>query len=193
MKYAAAAILGALLTAPLTAQDPEFVRAWELAQRNAPRTIGWTARIAPANEPGTPMVIHGQVFQKDGVSPAPGVVVFAYQTDRGGQYNVADRPDWRLRGWARTDAKGRFEFHTIRPGSYPTGGTAAHVHITIHSPSLHRRWTPELQFTDDPLVSQRDRQRPAAMGKFGGVRPVTKRNGVQHVEYNIRIDESGRF
>jgi protocatechuate 3,4-dioxygenase beta subunit len=121
------------------------------------------------------------------------VVVFAYQTDRGGRYNTADRPGWRLRGWARTDAKGRFQFHTIRPGSYPNGQTAAHVHITIHGPGLSRRWTPELQFTDDPLVSQRDRQRSGAMGKFGGVRPVTRRNGVQHVEYNIRIDESGWF
>lgn len=172
------------------AQDPEWLRMYEAAQRQRPRTIASTARIAPANEPGTPLVIHGRIFQRDGKTPAPGITVFAYQTDRTGVYGEGV---WRLRGWARSDAEGRFTFHTIRPGSYPSSRNPAHVHLTIEGPNLPRRWTSELHFADDPFVTEAAKRRSQALGAFGAVRPVTTRGGAQHIDYNIRISDEGRF
>ena len=53
--------------------------------------------------------------------PVPGVDVFAYQTDQHGIYAAPGAADpWRLKGWAVTDAQGRFEFRTIRPAAYPS-------------------------------------------------------------------------
>jgi protocatechuate 3,4-dioxygenase beta subunit len=191
MKCMTAAAL--LVAASAVAQDVEWVRQWEQIQRGRPAAIGSVARIAPVNEPGTPLVIHGRVFKEDGVTPAPGVVVFAYHTDTTGVYNRNGARGYRLHRWAKTDKEGRFEFQTIRPGSYPRSRIPAHVHLTIDGPGLPRRWTDELRFENDPFITEAQRRASAAAGKFGAIRPVTVRNGVHHVDFNLRIEESARF
>ncbi len=173
------------------AQDNDWVRQWERANRSRPENMPTIARIAPLAEPGIPLVVHGQVFQSDGVTPAANVVVFAYHTDRTGVYN--NGPGWRLYGWARSGKDGRFEFRTIRPGSYPRGRNPAHIHVTIDGPGLPRRWTSEVEFLDDAYLTDSLRKESAARGKFGSIRPVAVRNGIQHVDYAIRVEEVGRF
>lgn len=175
-------LLALFLAVVLHAQDLDWVRDWENAQRARPTSIASVARIAPANELGTPLVVHGRVFGQDG-KPAVGVVVFAYQTDATGVYNVGNARGWRLRGWARSDAQGRFEFRTIRPGSYPGSRNPSHIHITIDGPRLPRRWAEEVNFRDDPFVSASSKH----------ALPVTTRAGVQHVDYTIRIAAGGTF
>ena len=163
--------------------DPEWLRRWDFAQRSRPASIASTARIAPATEPGTPLVVHGRVVKGDGKTAAPGIVVFAYQTDRTGVYHARGEMMWRLRGWARTDANGRFEFRTIRPGSYPGGGNPAHVHFTIDGPGVPRRWVADdLHFAGDPDLPRSVR---------GAT--VTTRGRVQHVDHTIVIRDTGRF
>jgi hypothetical protein len=178
------------------AQDREFVRAYERVQAAKPPRIESVSRIAPESEPGTPLVINGRVFQADGRTPAgAGITVFAYHTDRHGLYDEpsAGPHSWRLRGWAVTDADGRFTFHTIRPASYPNATVPQHVHLHLEGPDLPRRWTSELQFDDDPKVTARQRESSTRAGMFGGVRPVTQRDGVDHVEINLRIENRGLF
>lgn len=176
-------------------QDREFVRAYERAQAMKPASVGSTARIAPESEPGEPMVIDGRVFQRDGRTPAAGITVFAYQTDAQGLYDApANGPhSWRLKGWAVTDAEGRFQFRTIRPASYPNSTVAQHVHLHLEGPGVQRRWTTELHFADDPKLSARERAASERAGEFGGVRPVTMRNGVAHVQVNLKIEDRGLF
>lgn len=185
----------AALAAGAVSQDREFARAYDRAQAQKPASIASDARIAPANEPGDPLVINGRVLQTDGRTPAPGVTIFAYQTDRTGVYDVpaAGPHSWRLKGWAITDAQGRFTFRTIRPASYPNATVPQHVHLHLEGPNLPRRWTTELQFDDDPKIGARERQASAAAGMFGGVRPVTRRNGIDHVEINLKIENRGLF
>jgi len=170
------------------AQDLEYLQALERAQRDRPRTLSANGRIAPANEPGTPFVIHGRVFRADGVTPAPDIIVFAYHTDAAGHYDVpsAAAHSWRLRGWVRTDANGHFEFTTIRPAPYPNRKSAAHVHFSIEGPGVPRQsWG--LMFEGDPLLTDAERDESARAGHFGMVRPVENRDGVQHVTLDIRI------
>jgi protocatechuate 3,4-dioxygenase beta subunit len=83
------------------------------------------------------LVIHGRVFREDGRTPAPDILVFAYHTDARGHYDVPSSGphSWRLRGWVKTDAQGRFQFTTIRPAPYPNRNTAAHVHFVIEGPA----------------------------------------------------------
>ena len=172
----------ALVATFVVAQDFDWVREWERAQRGRPANVPSIARIAHAAEPGTPLIVHGRVL--NGSKPAPNVVVFAYQTDRTGVYNHKGQRGWRLQGWARSDAQGRFEFRTIRPGSYPKSTNPAHIHVTLDGPGLSRRWTQEIEFADDPLIRDKTKK---------GVLPVTVRNGVQHVNYTIRITDEGKF
>jgi protocatechuate 3,4-dioxygenase beta subunit len=120
-----------ITTATLGAQDVEYQRAVERAQQQRPATLTSTARIAPTSEPGSPLIVHGQLLNIDG-SPAAGGVVFAYHTDRAGLYDKRENGphSWRLRGWVKTGADGRFTFETIRPGSYPNSNNPPHIHFT---------------------------------------------------------------
>jgi protocatechuate 3,4-dioxygenase beta subunit len=185
---AAVAPLSAVRSRAFAAQDVEFLQALERAQRDRPRVLTASARIAPASEPGTPLIIHGRIFQRDGRTPAPDVVVFAYHTDATGRYDVASAGphSWRLRGWAKTDAGGRFEFATIRPAPYPNRKVAAHVHISIDGPEVPRQ-DAGLCFEGDPLLTAAEREASEKAGMFGTVQPVEERGGVQHINLNIRI------
>lgn len=178
-----------------SAQDAAFARAYERAQAQKPARVGSASRIAPEREPGDKLLITGRVFKADGRTPAPGVTVFAYQTDRNGVYDVpsAGPHSWRLKGWAVTGADGTFSFRTIRPASYPNATVPQHVHLHLEGPGLPRRWTTELQFDDDPKIGAREREASRAAGMFGGVRPVTTRDGVDHVHINLKIENRGLF
>lgn len=182
------------LVTPLAAQDAEFIRALEAAQKLRPAQIASTARIAPPSEPGTPLVIHGRVFKEGGSAPLADAVVFAYHTDRNGLY---DRPgtvhSWRLKGWAKTDAEGRFEFSTMRPGSYPGGRNPAHVHFTIFMADGTRYHAGELQFEGDPALTERQKSQSASDGVFGDIRPVRREGTVEHVDVNLKVNPAHRF
>jgi protocatechuate 3,4-dioxygenase, beta subunit len=178
----------------VAAQDVEFIRALERAQQDRPANVASRARIAPAEEPGTPLVIRGRLFAADQRTPLPGAIVFAYHTDREGHYN---RPgsaahSWRLRGWSRTDSDGRFEFETIRPGAYPSRNIAAHVHFTVFNGS-ERYHAGELQFEDDAILRDSDRARSRERGAFGEIRPVRREGQVEHVEVALKVDPAQRF
>ena len=169
--------------------DQDWLRMWTAVQAHRPARLASESRIAPAAEPGTPLVVHGQVIDPDGMTPAAGVVVFAYQTDRRGYYFTQARPgsSWRLRGWVRTDSGGRFVFRTIRPGPYPGRSQPAHIHFTLESPAYGRQWTPSLNFADDPLVSGEEKEKSDAAGRFGPVRPVHVVDGIAQVSFFVKL------
>jgi protocatechuate 3,4-dioxygenase beta subunit len=179
----------------LHAQDVEFIRAWERAQRDRPPRLTSRARLAPAGEPGIPLVIRGRLFQPDGRTPARGIRVFAYHTDSTGLYAERSKGPhvWRLRGWVETDAGGGFHFDTIRPAPYPGRATPAHVHVSIEGPGVPRRFTADVLFADDDLVGADEREASARQGMFGAVRAVEVRDGVQTIVVNLRIEERGLF
>ena len=187
---AVAGALHVVIADAASAQDVEYIRAVERAQQLRPRALTSRARIAPNEEPGTPMVIAGRLFQADGRTSAPGVTVFAYHTDAQGIYDVPSNGphSWRLKGWALTDAEGRFEFTTIRPAPYPRRSEAAHVHVVFEGPRLPRR-SSGIQFADDPLVTREDRAASDKAGQFGSVLAVVTRAGIQHVDWKTRVTD----
>ncbi len=167
--------------------DIEFLRAWESAQKARPATISAIATIAEASEPGTPLTIRGRVVSRQG-SAASGAIVFAWQTDANGVYDRPGAPahSWRLKGWARTDARGEFTFHTIRPAAYPNGRIPAHVHFSVEAGAGRGRYfADDLLFADDPLLS--------GSGNAAGASQVTTRNGRQNVAVTLQLDEAQKF
>lgn len=196
MRTPACLALVTLLVTPTdaSAQDREFIQALERVQQSRPAALSSSARIAPATEPGTPLVIHGRALVADGRTPLAGAVVFAYHTDRNGLY---DRPgtthSWRLRGWAKTGADGRFEFTTIRPGAYPGATIAEHVHFTVFTASGERYHGGELNFADDKFVSASERAASEREGEFGHVRTVRKEGNVEHVDFSLRLGPGEKF
>lgn len=170
--------------------DPGWVRDWVAAQEHRPASLAPVAEIAPANEPGEALVVEGRVVAPDGSTPAAGVIVFAYQTDRTGLYAPEGTPSgtWRLKAWALTDAEGRFRFRTIRPGPYPSGSEPEHIHFTLEDGTYGRQLAPTLHFADDPLVTDEDKRAAAAAGRFGNV-AVLRRDaqGRALVAFEIRL------
>lgn len=156
-----------------------------------PSSIPTHARLAPASEPGEPMLLHGRVRDARG-APRAGIIVYAYQTDRDGVYPVIARGvgaaaarHGRLRGWARSDAHGDFAFDTIRPGHYPGRDTPQHVHLHVIEPGCSTYYIDDAMFLDDPvLVATRRRLTLADRGGSGLVLPE-RVDGVWRVQRDI--------
>lgn len=156
-----------------------------------PDSIGGSTRLAPLDEPGEPMVIDGTVYDAGG-RPVLGVIVYAYHTNAAGIYEPAPgargwvRRHGHLRGWARTDARGRYRFITIRPGPYPGRNAAEHVHMHVIEPGCCTYWIHSLHFDDDPLLTDEERRdAPNARGGDNLASPEREANGVWHVRRDI--------
>jgi len=164
-----------------------------------PEELESSARLAPEGEPGEPMRIEGTVRDPEG-RPAAGIVVYAYHTDARGIYprDEARRGQpahrhGRLRGWAETDAEGRYRFDTIRPASYPDARTPAHVHMHVIEPGCCTYYIDEIEFLDDPRLPPEARRREVdARGGSGLVMPEKDEDGVWVVTRDIVLGEHVR-
>ena len=128
---------------------PEYLAARYTAPSNAPSTV----TVVGPNEPGVRLIVTGRTL--DGRTPVAGVSLYVFHADARGQYatDIADLNEAelnpRLNGAMRTDSQGRYEFDTIRPGSYDNG--PAHVHYVVKAQG-YKPLLLSLQFEDDPIV-----------------------------------------
>lgn len=171
--------------------DPHFLRMYEDAQKQRPASLTSVARIAPVEEPGVPLVVRGQLFDREGKRPLPGVTIFAYHTDRAGLYNQPGQPGWRLQGWARTDSEGRFEFDTIRPAPYPDRNAAAHIHVHAEGAGVPRQTLKDVLFEGDPFLTDAQKRDAASAGRFTNICHVVTNNGRESCEILYRL--TGEF
>ena len=93
-------------------------------------------KIATDSEPGKKIKVLASLKDEDGKSIA-GAIVYFYQTDAKGWYaanqphvggNSGDQRHARIFGYAKTDAAGKFEIHTVKPSGYPQSDLPAHIH-----------------------------------------------------------------
>lgn len=124
-----------------------------------PAVTSTIARIAPPDEPGEALQWRGRTLDAKG-APVAGVVVYAYHTDASGHYpqdaalrGTPARQHGRLRGWARSDADGRFGFDTIRPAGYPGRSDPAHIHVHVIEPARCSYYIDDVNFRDDPRLA----------------------------------------
>ena len=149
----------------------------------------WEISLVEAGEPGEPMVVSGHVYESDGRTPRSGVRVFAYQTDHRGYY----APDGkfmppRLHGTMWTNAEGRYEFRSIKPGPYPGRAIPAHVHIFLFLPNGRRVEPDELQFEGDPFLKPEDVARNSGKNTFSSIRPLARgKDGVLHCIRDFKL------
>jgi len=137
----------------------------ELMQEGMPAKILWETTIAGPAQPGERVTLGGTVYAKEGRTPVPGIILYAYHTDHTGHYTpgegqTAGRRHGHLRGWVRSDAHGRYRFNTIRPTAYPSGQDPQHIHVLVKEPGVSTYWIDNIVFDDDPLLTQEERSRP---------------------------------
>ena len=111
---------------------------------------------------GPRIKLTGTIYQPDGKTPAPDVILYIYHTNAEGIYPKRggetgwDRRHGYIRGWIKTDANGRYLFYTRRPGNYPGRTAPAHVHATILEPNGRYYWVHDYFFKDDPVLSKEE-------------------------------------
>jgi protocatechuate 3,4-dioxygenase beta subunit len=157
----------------------------QVADKNAPAKIAITSK----DEPGERLIVTGRVFAPDGRTPLPGVSLYVYQTGKDGIYSkpVNDSRNPRLRGYLRTDAEGRYEYSTIKPGSYPNTNNPAHIHYVVTAPGYQEKIF-EIVFADDPLVNDRIRADAAKEDSGFSIRPLTRDGqGVLRCTQDIKL------
>ncbi|WP_373512736.1 intradiol ring-cleavage dioxygenase [Persicitalea sp.] len=134
-------------------------------------SFGWT-------EARTKLVVTGTVYQNDGRTPAPDVIVYYWQTDEQGFYSnnqasgLANTRHGSRRGWMKTGADGKYTLHTNRPAAYPDRDIAAHIHLAIKEQDIaDEYYVDELVFDDDPLLTTAKRKVLENRGGSGVMRP----------------------
>lgn len=168
------AALGTLGLVSCSQQAQSLVR-----PSNAGRTESVPAKITIVSEkePGEPMIISGTIYAPDGRTPLEGIDLFVYQTDASGVYstsgNGGDNRNTRIHGLVRSGADGRYEFRTIKPGSYPGSRNPAHIHAYVSGTGYPEYWIDEYHFSDDPFVTDGMRSKAGTEG-FSSIITLTR-------------------
>lgn len=151
-----------------------------------PTDISWTDKSPGWKLSGPKLLITGIVYQPDGRTPAPHVVIYYYHTNTEGRYihlseeprsmppNAQGQTHGHIRGWVKTGANGIYEIYTVRPGKYPHFEDPAHIHLTVQEPNRNEYYIDDVVFDDDPLLTTSKRLKMENRGGTGVVRLVKK-------------------
>lgn len=123
----------------------------------------------------TDIKIEGTVYQANGQTPAPNVILYVYHTDANGIYKPSSNPvglekrHGYNRTWLKTDENGKYSYFTIKPASYPNSREPAHIHYTILEPNGKYYWLESVHFTGDPNLSHRQISPSSPRGGSSGL------------------------
>jgi len=114
---------------------------------------------------GERIIMHGRVIDESG-RPVPNTLIEIWQANAGGRYRHKKDgylapldPNFGGCGRTVTDANGRYEFLTIRPGAYPWPNgmnewRPMHIHISIFGSGFGQRLITQMYFEGDPLIAR---------------------------------------
>ena len=111
---------------------------------------------------GERIIVTGRVVEEDG-RPVPNTLVEIWQANAGGRYrHEGDQhpapldPNFSGAGRTLTDADGKYEFLTVKPGAYPwknhpNAWRPAHIHFSLFGRAFSSRLVTQMYFPGDPL------------------------------------------
>ena len=175
------------LPANLSGLDEPVYGWWPVGENDNDLT-----RQHPGEPQGQRIIVAGRVLDEDG-RPLAGALVEVWQANAAGRYfHVKDEhpapldPNFTGAGRIITDADGRYEFTTIKPGAYPwrnhdNAWRPAHIHFSIFGTQFRTRLVTQMYFPDDPMFpydpifqsirDERARQRLISRFDFGLTQP----------------------
>jgi catechol 1,2-dioxygenase len=139
-----------------------------------------SAAAAAAASRGQRLLVSGTVYAADCTTPLAGATLQVWQTDSDGVYGpghgTGNLRCCYLQGALRTDARGRYEFTTIKPGRYKGEAQPppAHIHFEVSHPDAGGLMT-ELLFEGDPSLSPGVQGHVARLTAVAGSDPSLQR------------------
>jgi protocatechuate 3,4-dioxygenase beta subunit len=165
------------------------------ASAEQPANVPWKTTIISEGEPGEPLIVSGTIYAPDGRTPLEGISLFVYQTDATGRYSTTggDNRNTRIHGLMRTNSEGRYEFRTIKPGSYPAGRNPAHIHAYVSGPGYPEYWIDEYRFDDDPFVTNDMRGKVGDKGNLSSILTLSRgADGVLRGVRDIKVERCSK-
>jgi len=114
---------------------------------------------------GERIIVHGRLMDEH-ARPMPGCLIEVWQANAGGRYRHKKDgylapldPNFGGCGRTITDADGRYEFLTVRPGAYPWPNRVndwrpMHIHFSVFGRSFGQRLITQMYFEGDPLIAR---------------------------------------
>lgn len=147
-------------------------------------SIGWI-------EGKQKLIVTGKVFQFDGKTPAPEVIIYYWHTDDNGLYTSNKqtpkqaKEHGKLRGWVKSDKNGNYTIKTSRPAAYPNDNIPQHIHLSIQEPSVNNEYYADLYFDDDPLYLSHKKKYGKLDRAGTELLRIVLANDIQIAEHNI--------
>ncbi len=143
---------------------------------------------------GVDIKVTGTVYKEDGKTPAEGVILYVYQTNEEGVYPTkGDETGWGrrhgyIRGWIKTDSKGKYTFYTQKPMFY--GNEPAHIHLTILEPNGKYYWLGSYLFEGDKNLTSRQLNNRNPRGGNNGIISYKEKDGILMGNRDIILGKS---
>ena len=139
---------------------------------DVPDNVSWKTSLSKKSDRDELMIISGTIFQPDGRTPAPNILIYFYHTDSDGYYGRGGEVrDGHFRGWMLTGANGKYEFSSIKPAPYPKRTEPAHVHMTLTGKNFKEDSINTILFEGDKFIKPEER---TSVGKWGERVPILK-------------------
>jgi protocatechuate 3,4-dioxygenase beta subunit len=156
--------------------------------------LDWQLTLPGYDQKGPKLHISGTVYKADGNTPAAGIILYIYHTDQSGIYpQRGNEKGWArrhgyIRGWIKTNSNGQYSIRTLRPGTYPNRGAAAHIHCIVKEDKLNEYYIGDFLFDDDPLLTSRERSPDTPGGN--GVLKLDDRDGILYSTRDIYLGKN---
>ena len=148
------------------------------------------------NDKGPKIRVTGTIYQNDGKTPAEGVILYIYHTDQNGIYATkGGETGWGkrhgyIRGWVKTGKDGRYTFYTLKPGTYPSRSSPAHIHPMILEPNGKYYWLGSYHFEGDPLLTDKEISPESPRGGNSGLLSLRKEGNLWVGERDIILGKN---
>lgn len=131
-----------------------------LASTDADLTVNGRVNGDPIGER---IVVEGQLKDEAG-RPVTGALIEIWQANAAGRYIHREErhpapldPNFTGAGRCVTDGAGRYQFITLKPGSYPWGNhrnawRPAHIHFAVFGAGIAQRLVTQMYFPGDPTL-----------------------------------------
>lgn len=150
-----------------------------------------TASIPDYDQAEQKLKISGTVYKSDGKTPAKDVILYFYQTDEDGKYELkgekkADKYIYH-RAWVKTDQDGKYTLYTFVPGTDYGSNEMKHIHTFVKEPSMPEYQIDGFLFENDPYLSKYCRKKLKKAGANNILNPE-KANDILVAERDITLD-----